>query len=169
MEQGRTTPYSSPSSSTGRWQSGFSRHIIAEWSDYMTCPHCNCSIFTSSSGRVVNMAPSRFNLLLLLSNLLIPIAILTFATGFFPYKPFLPGIAEFNESSHEVPQDTPPFDRLIFMVVDALRRSASPRSISMHTRTDDDSPATLSTLRSRPSHSHRGRLLKPASTPKRVG
>lgn len=70
------------------------------------------------------MAPTTFNLLLLLSNLLIPIAILTFATGFFPYKPFLPGTARFNEPGHGVPHDTP-FDKLIFMVVDALRRSAA--------------------------------------------
>ncbi|SLM35770.1 gpi ethanolamine phosphate transferase [Lasallia pustulata] len=66
------------------------------------------------------MAGTTFSFLLLLSNLLIPIAILIFAAGFFPYKPFLPGTAKFDESSHEVPQHTP-FDRLIFMVVDALR------------------------------------------------
>lgn len=70
------------------------------------------------------MALAIFNLLLLLSNLLIPIAILTFATGFFPYKPFLPGIALFNASDQEVTQDAP-FNKLLFMVVDALRRSAA--------------------------------------------
>lgn len=70
------------------------------------------------------MALATFNLLLLFSNLLIPIAILTFATGFFPYKPFLPGIATFNDPGPKVTQDAP-FDKLIFMVVDALRRSAA--------------------------------------------
>lgn len=70
------------------------------------------------------MALAIFNLLLLLSNLLIPIAILTFATGFFQYKPFLPGIASFNASDQEVTQDAP-FNKLLFMVVDALRRSAA--------------------------------------------
>jgi ethanolaminephosphotransferase len=45
--------------------------------------------------------------------------ILTFAKGFFPYKPFLPGLAEF-----EVDVVGPPkvFDKVVFMVVDALRR-----------------------------------------------
>ena len=71
----------------------------------------------------MKMTPTTFNALLALSNLLIPIAILTFATGFFPYKPFLPGIAKFDDPSYQVPEDTP-FDKVIFMVVDALRRSA---------------------------------------------
>lgn len=70
------------------------------------------------------MALAIFNLLLLLSNLLIPIAILIFATGFFPYKPFLPGIASFNTSDQEVTQ-VAPFNKLLFMVVDALRRSVA--------------------------------------------
>jgi ethanolaminephosphotransferase len=33
-------------------------------------------------------------LLLVVANLLIPVAILIFATGFFPYKPFMPGLAK---------------------------------------------------------------------------
>ena len=55
--------------------------------------------------------------LLALINLLLPIGILIFAKGFFPYKPVFPGLATF--------EDTPPsapFDKLVFMVVDALRR-----------------------------------------------
>lgn len=66
--------------------------------------------------------------LLTVANLLIPVAILVFATGFFPYKPFMPGLAEYEELGWEdamgegwhVPPE-PPFDKLVFMVVDALR------------------------------------------------
>tara|TARA_R110002003_G_scaffold159_2_gene13746 strand:+ start:6658 stop:6924 length:267 start_codon:yes stop_codon:yes gene_type:complete len=72
------------------------------------------------------MAPR--TLLLALANLLIPVAILVFATGFFPYKPFMPGLAEYediewNDVLGQEWQGPPeaPFDRLVFMVVDALR------------------------------------------------
>jgi ethanolaminephosphotransferase len=68
------------------------------------------------------------SLVLALANLLIPVAILVFATGFFPYKPFMPGLAvyeelEFEEQLGEKWQEPPkaPFDKLVFMVVDALR------------------------------------------------
>ena len=57
--------------------------------------------------------------LLALANLLLPVAILLFAKGFFPYKPFLPGIA----TSDGLTSEPPPFDKVILMVVDALRRS----------------------------------------------
>ncbi|KAI8940892.1 major facilitator super transporter protein [Plenodomus lindquistii] len=67
------------------------------------------------------------NVLLSLANLLIPVAILVFATGFFPYKPFMPGLAQYedlelngrNVEGQEQPEA--PFDKLVFMVVDALR------------------------------------------------
>ncbi|OTB11945.1 hypothetical protein K445DRAFT_321661 [Daldinia sp. EC12] len=59
-------------------------------------------------------------LLLVAANLLIPVAILLFAVGFFPYKPFLPGLAEYQSLEYGPPPEAP-FDRLIFMVVDALR------------------------------------------------
>ena len=68
---------------------------------------------------------------LLLANILIPIAVLVFATGFFPYKPFLSGLATFEEVENEehglglLSKDTRPekvFDKVVFMVVDALRR-----------------------------------------------
>ncbi|KAF2128574.1 GPI ethanolamine phosphate transferase 2 [Dothidotthia symphoricarpi CBS 119687] len=66
--------------------------------------------------------------LLALANLLIPVAILVFATGFFPYKPFMPGLAEYEELGWNTVlgkgwQEPPkaPFDKLVFMVVDALR------------------------------------------------
>ena len=65
---------------------------------------------------------SRQNVLALLTaNLLIPLAILTFATGFFPYKPFIAGRASFRDDDVQ----SAPFDKVIFMVVDALRRCAS--------------------------------------------
>lgn len=72
------------------------------------------------------MAPC--TLFLVLANLLIPVAILVFASGFFPYKPFMPGLAEYEELGWEgrdieALQEPPeaPFDKLVFMVVDALR------------------------------------------------
>jgi ethanolaminephosphotransferase len=59
------------------------------------------------------------HLLVLIANLLIPIAVLVFSLGFFPYKPLISGLAAFDSS-----EDRPPrvFDKVIFMVVDALRR-----------------------------------------------
>ncbi|KAF2785696.1 alkaline phosphatase-like protein [Melanomma pulvis-pyrius CBS 109.77] len=69
---------------------------------------------------------ARQTILLTLANVLIPVAILVFATGFFPYKPFMPGLAVFEEPGWEdtfdwKEQPTPQFDKLVFMVVDALR------------------------------------------------
>ncbi|ORY63496.1 GPI ethanolamine phosphate transferase [Pseudomassariella vexata] len=58
--------------------------------------------------------------LLIVANSLIPVAILLFATGFFPYKPFLPGLAQYEALGYGAPPPAP-FDRLVFMVVDALR------------------------------------------------
>lgn len=54
-------------------------------------------------------------------NLLLPLGILLFAKGFFPYKPFLPGLAVFSDEDSPLPR---PFDKVVFMVVDALRRCA---------------------------------------------
>ncbi|OAQ90681.1 sulfatase [Purpureocillium lilacinum] len=59
-------------------------------------------------------------LLLVVANLLIPMSVIVFATGFFPYKPFIPGLAEY-ESLEYGPPPKPPFDKMVFMVVDALR------------------------------------------------
>lgn len=61
-------------------------------------------------------------LLLAASNCLIPIALLVFATGFFPYKPFIPGSAVYEDVHTSLELAPPPFDKVIFMVVDALRR-----------------------------------------------
>ena len=58
-----------------------------------------------------------------IANLLIPVAICIFAIGFFPYKPFIAGKASFG--GEDVP--SPPFDKVVFMVVDALRRSENRR------------------------------------------
>lgn len=67
-------------------------------------------------------------ILLTIANLLIPVAIIVFATGFFPYKPFMPGLAQYEELGWENAMgwkegsvSEPPFDKLVFMVVDALR------------------------------------------------
>jgi ethanolamine phosphate transferase 2 subunit G len=67
------------------------------------------------------MAPSPTVLGLVIANLLVPAAILMFAGGFFPYKPFLPGLAKFESLDYGEPPEAP-FDKVIFMVVDALRR-----------------------------------------------
>lgn len=58
---------------------------------------------------------------LALSNVLIPIALAIFATGFFPYKPFLLGLAKYRDIEFGA-KPLAPFDKVIFMVVDALRR-----------------------------------------------
>ncbi|KAK9437806.1 Alkaline-phosphatase-like, core domain protein [Metarhizium brunneum] len=58
--------------------------------------------------------------LVAIANILVPLSIATFGIGFFPYKPVLPGLAEYEPlESGEPPRA--PFDRLVFMVVDALR------------------------------------------------
>lgn len=59
------------------------------------------------------------NVLSLAANVLLVGAVLIFAAGFFPHKAFLPGLATWREDVPE--RTTAPFDRVIFMVVDALR------------------------------------------------
>ena len=66
-------------------------------------------------------------ILLTIANLLIPIAILVFATGFFPYKPFISGRASFEGRSNGSGHASAPFDKVIFMVVDALRTLGLPQ------------------------------------------
>jgi ethanolaminephosphotransferase len=62
---------------------------------------------------------------LTLANLLLPLAVLVFAAGFFPYKPVLPGLADWDDGSdagiRNGPEAHAPFNKVIFMVVDALR------------------------------------------------
>ncbi|OCT50539.1 GPI ethanolamine phosphate transferase 2 [Cladophialophora carrionii] len=55
-----------------------------------------------------------------LANILLIAALLIFARGFFPHKAFLPGLATWPSDSVAAAR-TAPFDRVIFMVVDALR------------------------------------------------
>ncbi|KNG81984.1 GPI ethanolamine phosphate transferase 2 [Aspergillus nomiae NRRL 13137] len=57
---------------------------------------------------------------ILIANILVPISILVFSSGFFPYKNLLPGFAT-NEHTNN--SQIPPgvFDKVVFMVVDALR------------------------------------------------
>ena len=62
---------------------------------------------------------------LALANVLLLVAALVFAVGFFPLKPLLPGLATFEDVlEQEIWGDQQPeaiFDRVVFMVVDALR------------------------------------------------
>ncbi|KAJ4527634.1 major facilitator super transporter protein [Exophiala dermatitidis] len=55
-----------------------------------------------------------------LANILLLAALLVFAKGFFPHKAFLPGLATRPQDLDNGSQSAP-FDRVIFMVVDALR------------------------------------------------
>ncbi|KAK4165415.1 GPI ethanolamine phosphate transferase 2 [Cladorrhinum sp. PSN259] len=61
--------------------------------------------------------------LLVAANFLIPASILIFGAGFFPYKPLLPGFADYSDNGLQYePRSVPAkFDKLVFMVVDALR------------------------------------------------
>lgn len=62
---------------------------------------------------------------LTLANLLLPVAVLVFASGFFPYKPVLPGLADWDDDGAVVQEaahgEDAPFNKVVFMVVDALR------------------------------------------------
>lgn len=60
-------------------------------------------------------------LLLIAANVLIPLSIAVFGKGFFPYKPLLPGLAQHVDLGYG-PAAPAPFDRVILMMVDALRR-----------------------------------------------
>ena len=60
--------------------------------------------------------------LLVVANLLVIPAIIVFASGFFPHKPFLPGRAIFEGVDEVELAARAPFNKVIFMVVDALRR-----------------------------------------------
>ncbi|KAI9923544.1 major facilitator super transporter protein [Aspergillus wentii] len=65
------------------------------------------------------MAVLRYNWVTWIANSLIPVAILVFSSGFFPYKPLIPGLATVEDTGSASPP--PVFDKVIFMVVDALR------------------------------------------------
>ncbi|KPI42222.1 GPI ethanolamine phosphate transferase 2 [Cyphellophora attinorum] len=57
---------------------------------------------------------------IILANILLVISIAIFAAGFFPYKAFIPGLATWQPDSRRT-SSRPPFDKVVFMVVDALR------------------------------------------------
>lgn len=98
----------------------FSFCLACEW-------HFSIVYIEASPGPGLFYAPDRrmavipCNWATLIANLLVPVAILVFSTGFFPYKPLLPGLATFEEANGD---NRPPavFDKVVFMVVDALRR-----------------------------------------------
>ncbi|KAF3935702.1 hypothetical protein ABW19_dt0207959 [Dactylella cylindrospora] len=55
-------------------------------------------------------------------NLLLWVAVLVFAKAFFPYKPFLQGLAQHGDYHDAGQAPAPPqFEKLVFMLVDALR------------------------------------------------
>ncbi|KAF8427325.1 hypothetical protein EV426DRAFT_635930 [Tirmania nivea] len=64
------------------------------------------------------MRPKQQWLLIAATNLSLIVGIFIFAVGFFPYKPFLPGLSVFSEESESV---AAPFNKVVFMVIDALR------------------------------------------------
>ena len=66
------------------------------------------------------MALQRSSLAIFFANLLIPASLIIFASGFFPHKPFLQGLAQYRDLKN--PPPAAPFGKVIFMVVDALRR-----------------------------------------------
>ncbi|KAK4945601.1 major facilitator superfamily transporter protein [Elasticomyces elasticus] len=55
-----------------------------------------------------------------LANVILIASLLVFARGFFPHKAFLPGLATWPPNS-DASARSAPFDRVVFMVVDALR------------------------------------------------
>ena len=59
--------------------------------------------------------------LIVFANILLIFATVIFAKGFFPYKPFIPGRNQFDATDHAAALKAP-FKKVIFMVVDALRR-----------------------------------------------
>ena len=57
---------------------------------------------------------------LLLASISLIASLLVFAVGFFPHKAFLPGLAGWHPDSVELLREAP-FNKVVFMVVDALR------------------------------------------------
>jgi len=66
---------------------------------------------------------------LLVANFLIPVAVVVFGAGFFRYKPSLspfPYSKDLKPFGNGYTPPKAPFDKIVFMVVDALRRSVRP-------------------------------------------
>jgi len=94
---------------------------------------------------------------LILANAFIPVACYVFATGFFPYKPFLPGLATFEQqdageelrlltdvmtaTNRSALKPQRAFDKVVFMVVDALRRFVHPCHSPYKSQEDHQEPA----------------------------
>lgn len=67
-----------------------------------------------------------------IANMLIPIAVLIFSSGFFPYKPLIPGLAT-HEQNEKLAAPPRIFDKVIFMVIDALRRYGCSSNVPVET------------------------------------
>jgi ethanolamine phosphate transferase 2 subunit G len=67
------------------------------------------------------MVRVRQSLALLAANLLVPIGVVVFMTGFFRGHPSLP-VPEEVVVDRVAVADAAPFDKVVFMVIDALRR-----------------------------------------------
>ena len=98
---------------------------------YKNCAHVTCQTLIKRYSIISSIMLSRLGRwsfgLLVFVNMLIPLALIIFAQGFFPYKPFLSGRSIFNQNEEGIAR-TAQFDRVIFMVVDALRRWSHPGS-----------------------------------------
>ena len=80
----------------------------------------------TSVTRTISMSARRSIASLAAANAMIILGLFVFATGFFPYKTFIPGRASYEDDQHGKEQAHAPFDKVIFMVVDALRRFGIP-------------------------------------------
>lgn len=70
------------------------------------------------------MVRLRQNLLLLAANLLIPAGVLVFMTGYFRGRPRMASRGEVDKGeTARATSESAPFDKVVFMMVDALRRS----------------------------------------------
>lgn len=66
---------------------------------------------------------NRNNLFLLIPNIFIPIGVVLFIVGFFRGRPPITGSTLLGSYTHGQDQLAPaPFDKIVFMMVDALRR-----------------------------------------------
>lgn len=72
-------------------------------------------------------------MLLLAANLLVPFGALIFMTGYFRGRPTTPTPAEVPTDR----TDSAPFDKVVFMVIDALRRFVSLHKLTIATKLSD--------------------------------
>ena len=82
-----------------------------------------CATWTITQFSIMTiMLRTTATVLLVVANLLVTPAIVVFAYGFFPYKPFIQGRAIFEGVDEVELAAKAPFNKVILMVVDALRR-----------------------------------------------